>query len=199
MKKALLIMVLCALYFTRAQSQCTTCTATSYNFDLSSAIDTTVSVQSVRNGDCCSGTNCIRFTIQINPASSYINFTVANPAPPGNAAYYQIDCGPQTSLGTPICVIGKTTVCINFCKPGNDNAIYTITAGVIKGSDDITVREGCTGNMSVSGLLTPSINWTSIAPGVEGAYNSYLSCISGCTSTTVKPQAGAPSYIDYKV
>ena len=177
-----------------------TCSATSFDVDLSASIDTTVSFQSTRNGDCCTGSNCIRFNLTLNPACSFINFTVANPAPPGNAAYYQIDCGTPTSLGTPICIVGKTNVVITFCKPGNDNPIYTITAaGALKGSDDITVREGCTGSMNVAGLQTATINWTSIYPGAAGTYNSWLNCTSGCTLVNVSPQTDAPAYVDYKV
>src|SRR5262245_9285993 len=176
------------------------CTATTFTVDFYASIDTTVSIQSRRNGDCCSGTNCVRFDLTINPACSFVNFSVASPAPPGNSAFYQVDCGPQTSLGTPVCIVGKTNVTITFCKTGNDNPIYTIVAaGALKGSDDITVREGCTASMNVSGLSPASISWTSIYPGAQGAYNSYLSCTSACATTNVTPLPGSPSYIDYKV
>ena len=175
------------------------CTATTYDLDLSSSIDTSVSIQSVRNGDCCTGTNCIRFNLIINPACSFVNFSVANPGPNGSA-YYQINCGPQTSLSTPACVVGMTNVTITFCKPGNDAPTYTITAsGAIQGSPDTTIKQGCTGKMGVKGLLLPTINWTSIFPGAQGAYNSYLSCITGCDTVNVTPQQGAPAYIDYQV
>src|SRR5678810_337025 len=194
MKKALLCIAIAISFVNGLSAQ--TCTAITYNVDLSASVDTSVIIQSTRNGDCCGGTNCIRFDLIINPACSYVNFTVQNPAPPGNAAYYQVNCGPQTSLGTPICVVGQTQVSITFCKPGNDNPIYTITAaGAFQGSGDITVREGCTGSMSVSGLTPATINWTSIYPGAQGAYDSYLSCSSGCTSANVTPLQGAPAYI----
>ena len=198
MKRTLLFIVVALFIFNQLQAQ--SCTAVTYNVDFSASVDTSVIIQSTRNGDCCGGTNCIRFDLIINPACSYVNFTVQNPAPPGNAAYYQVDCGPQTSLGTPICVVGQTHVSITFCKPGNDNPIYTITAaGAFQGSGDITVREGCTGTIGVTGLNLGTINWTSVYPGTQGAYNSYLSCTSGCTSTNVTPLQGAPAYIDYEV
>src|SRR6266487_1352537 len=198
MKRILLIFFIAISCFEQLHSQ--SCTATTFDVDLSASIDTTVSFQSTRNGDCCTGNNCIRFNLTINPGCSFVNFTVQNPAPPGNAAYYQVDCGPQTSLGTPICIVGKTNVVITFCKPGNDNPIYTITAaGALKGSDDITVREGCTGVISVSGLQLSTINWTSVYPGSQATYDSYLSCTSGCTSTNVTPLLGSPPYIDYEV
>ena len=198
MKRTLLLFLLPICFFEQLHSQ--SCSATTFDVDLSASIDTTVSFQSRRNGDCCTGTNCIRFNLTINPACSFVNFDVANPAPPGNSAFYQIDCGPQTSLGTPVCIVGKTNVIITFCKPGNDDPIYTIVAaGALKGSDDITVREGCTGAMTVAGLLPATINWTSIYPGAQGAYDSYLSCTAGCTATSVTPLPGSPPYIDYQV
>jgi len=199
MKTTLLSLLAVILFFHSGHSQCPSCSATSFTFDLSASIDTTVSIQSVRNGDCCTGTNCVRFNLTINPGCSFVNFSVANPSPSGSA-YYQINCGPQTSIGTPACVVGLTNVCITYCKPGNDNPTYTIVAaGAIKASDDITVREGCTGSMSVSGLLPASINWTSVYPGANGTYDSFLSCTSACSSTAVTPGPGSPAYIDYMV
>jgi large repetitive protein len=181
---------------------CTTgCTATSVSVDLSGATDTSYSISTVsRNGLCClqTGTKCIRFDIQVNPGSDLINFQVASPAPPGGATY-QIDCGAPTSLGTPACISGGSH-CIVFCKAGNDSPTYTIIATrTIQGSNDITVRQGCAGALSVTGLQTSSITWTSIYPGASGAYNSYLSCTAGCATTNVTPATGSPAYIDYMV
>jgi gliding motility-associated-like protein len=199
MKRIIFSGLLILSFILRSSAQCVPCAATTFNIDLSASIDTVVSIQSNRNGDCCTGTNCIRFNIIINPASSYVNFSVANPAPAGSA-YYQINCGPQVSIGTPVCVVGLTNVCISYCKPGNDAPIYTITAaGTLQGSPDITIREGCSGKIGVSGLILSTINWTSIFPGAPGAYNSYLSCLAACDSTIVHPQPGSPPYIDYQV
>ena len=197
MRNLLLLLLIFICY--QAKSQCNTCSVTTFNVDLSASVDTVYSIQSVRNGNCCTGSNCVRFNIKINPGSSFVNFSVANPAPNG-AAYYQINCGPQTSLGTPACVSGQTNVCIVYCKPGNDNPTYTITtSSAIRGSKDLTLREGCTGSMNIIGLVPATINWTSVYPGAIGAYNSYLSCTTGCATTNVTPQSGAPPYIDYMV
>jgi gliding motility-associated-like protein len=198
MTRLLLIFLLAFSYF-QGRSQCSTCSATSFTIDLSAAVDTVYSIQSVRNGNCCTGTNCIKFNITLNPGSTYVNFSVLNPAPSGSA-YYQIDCGPQTSIGTPACVSGQTSVCIVYCKPGNDNPTYIITASsALKASPDLTLRQGCTGTLSTNGLIATTIKWTSIFPGAQGAYNNYLSCTTGCSSTTVTPAVGAPPYIDYAV
>src|SRR5215212_7570314 len=92
----------------KSHAQCSSCSSVTYNIDLSASVDTSVSIQSVRNGDCCTGTNCIRFNVIINPACSYVNLSVANPAPNGSA-FYQVNCGPQTSLATPVCIVGMTS------------------------------------------------------------------------------------------
>jgi hypothetical protein len=54
--------------------------------------------------------------------------------------------------------------------------------------------------MSVTGLQTSSITWTSIYPGSAGLYNGYITPANvGFASVTVTPGSGSPSYIDYKV
>lgn len=173
---------------------------TTIDIDLSGSKDTSVTITTNRNGNVCSGTNCVKFNITLNPGSDLLSLDVKNPAPPGNSAFYQVNCGSQTSLASPVCISGQTTVSVTFCKPGNDKPDYTITASsLVKGSADITLRQNCSGIMSVTGLQTSSIVWNSIYPGTAGQYNGYLSCNSNCSSTTVTPTTGAPSYIDYRV
>ncbi|NCI45267.1 Ig-like domain-containing protein [Sediminibacterium soli] len=170
------------------------------NLDLSANKDTTVVIDDIaRNGNACSGSNCIVFNIKLNSGSDRVSLDVLKPAPTGASTYYQVNCGTVTSLATPVCISGLSTVSISFCKTGNDKPTYTISASsLVKASDDITLRQGCSGTMSVTGLSAASVTWTSIT-GTPGQYNSYLSCTSGCTSTTVTPPVGAPAYIDYRV
>ncbi|MFN3916592.1 MAG: gliding motility-associated C-terminal domain-containing protein [Flavobacteriales bacterium] len=185
----------------QAQAACAGCTATTFNVNLSAATDTSWSIASTRNGTCCgiTGSNCIVFNVTLNPASDLLSFNVTNPSPPGSG-FYQINCGPQISIGTPACVNGLTTLCITYCKPGGDSPTYHIVATrTVEASPDITIREGCTGVLSVNGLQPASIQWNSIAPGSPGDYNSYLSCTSGCATTNVTPTAGAPTFVDYVV
>ncbi|WP_448701994.1 PKD-like domain-containing protein [Mucilaginibacter sp. AW1-3] len=168
--------------------------------DLSSSANASVNVSSGRNGNYCGGNNCVVFVVTINPGSDLLNITSGQLAHSDN---YTINCGPQTPVGTPVCVSGLTSpIYVAFCKPGNNTITYTITASTaVKASNDITLRQGCTGSMSVTGLDASTVTWTSIYPGTAGAYNSYLSCPSGCTSTNVTAavSASTPAYIDYKV
>jgi gliding motility-associated-like protein len=123
---------------------------------------------------------------------------VDNPAPLGGA-FYQIDCGTPISLGTPACILGMTTFCITYCKSGGDSPDYTITAtSTVQASNDVIIREGCSANLSVSGLQPASIIWNGLVN--PGLYNTYLSCTSGCSTTTVTaPVGSAPATIDYVV
>lgn len=173
------------------------------NVDLSGAADTSITITDIsRSGSVCaspSGERCIIFNIKLNSGSDILNFDVKNPGPPGGA-FYRIDCATSSSLNTPVCITGKTTVSISFCKSGNDQPNYIITASrTVKASDDIKLRQGCSGTMSVVGLQPASVTWTSIFPGALRTYNSYLSPASGTLSTTVTPQIGAPAFIDYVV
>ncbi|MBA3663096.1 MAG: gliding motility-associated C-terminal domain-containing protein [Bacteroidetes bacterium] len=185
----------------KIHSQCAPCGAVTFTVNLTPKADTAWTQNGpVRSGTCCSGTGCVKFVVFLNPGSDLLSFNVTNPAPSGSA-FYQINCGPQVSIGTPACIPGgQTSVCITYCKPGGDSPIYHITASkTVKSSNDFTVRVGCAGTMTVGGLSIPSITWTSIAPGTPGLYNSYLSCSVACASTTVTPSAATPTLISYKV
>ncbi|MEO7529882.1 MAG: hypothetical protein ABIS69_00680, partial [Sediminibacterium sp.] len=190
-----LFLMLLSLLCGRALGQST------FTFDLSAAKDTSVTTGSIaRNGAFCSGTNCVKFDITLNTGTDLLELAIVGGAAPNGSEFYQINCGPtHYSLATPVCISGLTSVSITFCKPGNNQNIYKITASsAVKGTADLTLRQNCSGSMSVTGLTAASAVWTSIFPGSAGQYNNYLSCTS-CTSTTVTPQAGSPAYIDYKV
>jgi len=182
------------------RAQCPACGAITFTVDLTATVDTTWSlVSQIRSGNCCADNNCIRFVVYLNPNADLVNFNVVSPSPSGSA-FYSINCGSLTSIGTPVCVYGQSSVCITYCKPGGDSPTYNIIqTKTVKGSNDIAVRVGCSANMTIAGLSPGSISWTSIFPGAPGAYNSFLSCVSGCTLTTVTPTAIISPYIDYKV
>jgi gliding motility-associated-like protein len=178
------------------------CTAPNFNVDLSAAPDTTWMLSGTsRGGLCCGSSNCVRFNVTIHANTGLISFKVSNPSPSGSA-FYQVNCGPPISIGTAFCVSGLASpFTITYCKPGGDRPDYTIIAGSVgHASEDITIRNtGCTDTLFVSNILTSSILWTSIYPGAPGAYNSFLSCTSGCTSTLVSASGTPPPYVDFQV
>ncbi len=191
MKIRLLIFFLLAFTFNQGFGQVTV------PVDLSAAKDTSVTISSSRGGSYCGDNSCVVFAVTLNPGSDLLNISSGQLAA---SNFYTVNCGPQTPVGTPVCVSGLTTAYIAFCKPGNNTITYTITASTsVHASGDIILRQGCSGSMSVSGLSASTVTWTSVYPGATGAYNSYLSCTSGCTTTNVTPAIGAPAYIDYKV
>ncbi len=182
-------------------AQCTEITAATYVVDFSSAKDTSWSVSSKRTEKGCvdgnAGNTCVKFIIKLNPGSDLVNFTTDQNT---GASFYSVNCGQTYSINTPACITGGTTVCITFCKPGNNTELYTVTASsIIKASGDLILRQNCSGTMSVSGVSAASVNWKSVFPGTQGLYDGYLSATSGVTSVTVTPTTGAPSFIDYEV
>ncbi len=164
---------------------------------------TWISPPSTRVDNCCATSKpdrCIEFEITLAPEAVAINFQIVSGAVPPGALYYQINCGPLTSVGTPLCLNGPGPYTLTFCKPGNNINTYGITSiSPPEKTPDDSIGDGCSTNMKINGLVESTISWTSIAPGPQGAYNSYLSCTTGCDSTIITPQAGYPPYIDYKV
>jgi len=156
-----------------------------------------------RNDNCC-GTiapdKCLKFTIFLDPGAMGINFQIASGAVPPGALFYQINCGPPIAVGSPICLNGAGPHILTFCKPGNNNNTYAITS-IPKPAvpDSVMVRSGCSVSLAVTGFSVPTINWTSVFPGPTGAYNGYLSCVSGCASVVVTPTGTPPPFVDYVV
>ena len=157
-----------------------------------------------RAGNCCGTTppdKCVEFSITLDSAAVAINFQITSGAIPPGALFYQIGCGPQIQVGSPICLNGPGPYTLTFCKPGNNINEYSITsiAGPAVSPND-TIGDGCSTTMYASGLLVnSSITWNSIYPGLTGAYNSYLSCTSACDSTVVTGNASSPPYVDFQV
>jgi gliding motility-associated-like protein len=156
-----------------------------------------------RDDTCCGSTSpdkCLQFIITLDPAAQGISFNLYSGAVPPGAMFYQINCGALITVGSPICLSGAGPHYLTFCKPGNNSNEYIITSLSVIGTKGDTMAMGCTGGtLSSWGYHEPSITWTSIAPGAPGAYNSYLSCTSGCDTVVVTPLPSSPPYIDYQI
>lgn len=153
----------------------------------------------LRGGDCCgTDVNCIEFIVTLDSMATGILFNIAAGAVPGGALYYQLNCGPLTSIGTPICLSGAGPHDITFCKPGNNLNVYEIASiGIPDVSGSEWVSEACSGFMTISGLDSSTTTWTSIPS--NPVYDSFLSCTSGCNNVTINPYGILPPYIDYQV
>lgn len=199
-RKLLLIVMLAVIGVQSAFSQCDPWTP-AFSVNLSSDPDSTwISPNVSRSGDCCSGTGqtCVMFTVTLHALASGINFNIASGALPTGSLFYQVNCGPLTTIGTPICLNGAGPHVITFCKPGGNTNTYSITSiPAPAASGNITVTQACTATMSVQGLDSTTVTWTSIPP--NATYNSYLSCQSGCNTTVVTPTPGYPPFVDYQV
>lgn len=156
-----------------------------------------------RSDNCCGTTppdRCVKFIITLDPAAAGISFNIASGAVPPGALFYQVNCGPPTPVGDVICLSGPGPHIITFCKPGNNPNTYSITSvPAATAGLDIVINDGCTGSLSVTGLIDSTVTWTSVFPGITGQYDNYLSCTSGCSSTQVQAQAGYPPFVDYLI
>lgn len=175
-----------------------------FNVDLTAAPNMSwVSPIIARNGSCCGSTNpdkCLEFVITLHPASAAIVFNFASGAVPPGALFYQIDCGPVTPVGSPICLTGVGPFHLTFCKPGNNSNTFSIETipNPIFGPN-LTLGDGCSDDLTVQFYDESSITWNSISPGAIGAYNSYLSCSTGCDTTNVQATGLPPSTVNYLV
>jgi gliding motility-associated-like protein len=161
-----------------------------------------------RAGICC-GFNpnppennvCVDFLVTLDPGSQGIRFDVASGAVPGGAMFWSLNCGPQYPVGENICLNSVGPHKVTLCKPGNNPNSYTITSIAAPGvSPPTVVSNSCTSTITATGYdVTLPITWTSISPGAVGAHNGYLSCTSGCLSTTATYAIGAPDSVDYQV
>ncbi|OFY83243.1 MAG: hypothetical protein A3F72_17905 [Bacteroidetes bacterium RIFCSPLOWO2_12_FULL_35_15] len=203
MRLRLLFIFITFLFLSKSYSQCDPDVPT-FNVDLTgSPAGTWFSPNISRNGNCC-GTSfpntCIDFIITLDPGAVGINFDIFSGAVPGGALFYQINCGPQTALGSPICLSGVGPHLLTFCKPGNNPNVYQITSiPPAIGGTNIVINDGCIGQIIATGFNTSTVAWNSIYPGAPGTYNSYLSCTSNCLNPIVTPTGAPPSYIDYVI
>ncbi len=188
------------VFFQNTYAQCCdTSLVRTFFVDLSSTTDSVwISPDIGREGQCCGAPitqKCLQFIIITNPNSTEAAFGVASPPdPPGQ--YYTINCTDSTHMGQTACISGGDTVCIVYCKGGDDMSEYAITvSNTINASPDITVRQGCTASIWATGF--DYIEWHSVSPGSYGAYDSYLDCQT-CDTTNVTPQSGFPPYIDFE-
>lgn len=199
---AVLVILASTAEFSRAQF-CDSLVPT-FNVDLSaSPIMNWTSPPIVRDGNCCGTTapdNCLEFVITLHPQAIAVNFNIASGAIPPGALFYQINCGPPTPVGSPICLTGPGPHVLTFCKPGNNNNTFSVvsySAPII--GPDLTLSAACQGFIYAQYYDETTVSWTSIAPGAVGAYDNLLSCTASCDTTYITAPVGAPPFVDYLV
>jgi gliding motility-associated-like protein len=202
--KGALYLVTMLIVFTssggEAFAQCDT-TVPAFVADLRGNPDSTwISPNVSREDNCCGTSNpdrCIKFTVYLDSLSQGIRFDFHSGAVPSGSLFYQIGCGTSYAVGADICLNGQGPHVLTFCKPGNNQNEYKITAiPAPQISPGITVSMACVGQISVSGLVTDSITWESVP--FNSTYNGFLNCTSGCDSVTVTPTGTFPDSIMYR-
>lgn len=175
-----------------------------FNVDLSaSPYMTWVSPSTDRDGFCCGAVapdKCLEFVITLNPNSAAVVFNIASGAVPPGALFYQIDCGAPTAVGTPICLYGPGPFHLTFCKPGNNINTFSIETipNPIFGPN-LTLGDGCSGELWVQFYDETTITWNSINPGAPGSQNGLLSCTAACDTVLATNNSLAPPMVDYLV
>ncbi len=198
-----LFIVLCQFNVSGQTSPCTSNTP-HFTIDLTGEPGGTAFIAPVaRQGLCCGAQSpaaCIMATITLDSNSSGIRFDIASGAVPPGALYYQIGCGPQTKVGEAICLNGVGPHILTFCKPGNNQNGYSITAlpkSIIP--DTVSVDVGCSVEIGTLGyFVNSSLIWKDLTSN-DSSYLSYLNCTVGCDTVTVTPDHNAPAYIQYEV
>ena len=197
-----ILLLFISLNSVKSYAQCDTITPSFIVNLSSSAANSWISTSVVRDGYCCGATGssrCIKFELTLHPDAAGILFEIVSGAIPGGSMYYQVGCSSPTTVGQPLCLTGTGPHIITFCKPGANVNTYSIKSfPKPSASSDIIVNEGCIGKIGSEGYDITTINWTSVYPGVIGAYNSYLDCTT-CDTVNVQASAGYPPYVDYQV
>nr|MBA3900489.1 hypothetical protein [Bacteroidota bacterium] len=204
--RVLLLAILSCAFTLQVENLFGQCTADvpSFNVNLTgSPAGVWQSPQVTRVGNCCSTTHpdrCVKFVVTLDPGAEAIKFEVVSGALPGGALFYQVNCGPLTTVGVPLCLSGVGPHVVTFCKPGNNNNVYAITSiPAPTAPTSIAVNDGCTGTLTAAGFQPATVTWNSISPGLPGQYNNYLSCASGCLTTNVTAQPGYPTSVTYQI
>ncbi|MFB6305977.1 MAG: hypothetical protein ABEH43_03145 [Flavobacteriales bacterium] len=192
--------------------QCTPCenNVKTINVDLSDEIDTVWSTGEDRLNQCCGAPNnesCIKFNITFHNKTTEFSFDViknngSSLNSGGAAMEYEINCGETHNLRDSVCASALNNPCLVYCKNGNDsNFDYQITAGTdVELSENKALRgSSCSDSIWATGFQESSITWTSVHPGSDGTYDSYLSCTSGCDSTNISPGSSPPDSVLFEV
>ena len=168
-------------------------------------------------GQCCgygSNYNCLTLEVSIHPNSSGISFKVngAN----GNTYIRLNDCNSTVyDAGHTFCPSGPGPYYFSFCRTGSTDYSITITSiASPEGPENIITADGCSKQLSVSGLDPNSVTWSSIAQnGFESNYyNDYLSNVNGgqigtssilyeqnISTVSVTPKPNYPPKITFEV
>jgi hypothetical protein len=133
----------------------------------------------VRDGTCCAQLGpppprCIHFTLILPPQVVAITFNIVSGAIPSGSLFYQIDCNEVHQVGDTICLLGDATYELTFCKPGNNENIYSIesfSGNIVP--DTVISQVDCSAEIFVEGIVESTAVWNDITGG--GIYNSYLS------------------------
>ena len=179
-------------------------TAESFEVNLAGKPDGEFSTPPIaRKGQSCVAHNddaCVDFSVTLDKNAEGVKFEIASGDVPVGSLYYYIDCGNPVEVGQPTCLSGGEKHTLSFCKPGNALNSYRITSfSKALFPLDTSVRIGGPAiTLKAEGLLSSSVTWKSVFPGIQGQFNSCLSNTNGCMVSFLS-NANCPTYIDYEI
>lgn len=177
----ILLLVLCSVWFAgQLDAQCTV----NATFDLTGQPAGSATSSSILRDQKCCGSNsddCVSFNVVLDPGSVGLVFEIIGGAVPSGSLFYQINCGPSTTIGQSICLQGGQSYNLTFCKPGANENVYKITSIADLSVADVSIKAGCSAQLTAQ---IPNNGGTVSWIGANPATNSWLSC-TNCTSPTV--------------
>ena len=176
-----------------------------------------INIPSNGYGQCCgygSNYNCLTLEITIHPNSSGIVFNVSGAN--GNTFIRLNNCNSTIyNAGHTFCPSGPGPYYFSFCRTGSTDYSITITSiASPEGPENIITADGCTKQLSVSGLDPNSVTWSSIAQNGHDSnyYNDFLSNVNGgqtgnsgilydqnISTVSVTPKPNYPPKITFEV
>lgn len=182
---------------------CNTCQSTVPHFyaDLRNNPDSVwLSPEFERNGICCDAKHnyeCVSVSVYVDPGVFSLIIEDVK-APSVGVEGMKVNCGTEQIFGTEACIGSGGIHVITICKPGKESQQIRISqvSGVITPAN-ISTRVGCDYIIDVEGSIDEAtVSWRDIS---GNGYESYLSCTSGCLTSTFTPDEFAPSTVQYEV
>jgi len=121
----------------------------------------------------------------------------------GHTGNYSIninDCNTTLTSGQVYCITGGNTYQVSVCSDATTNftvQFESIGLPALNGTSSGTI--GCTGFLSILGVVENTITVNSINPGGVGDYNNLIDCITNCSTIGFTPTNSTPASVTYEI
>jgi len=121
----------------------------------------------------------------------------------GHTGNYSIninDCNTTLTSGQVYCITGGNTYQVSVCSDATTNftvQFESIGLPALNGASSGTI--GCTGFLSILGVVENTITVNSINPGGVGDYNNLIDCTTNCSTIGFTPTNSTPALVTYEI